>query len=131
MSSQRFLFLPAVAAALLTAGGCASEGPRPVEELARAKAVVEQADKQGAQRYAAAELQRAHDELSDADKATADRKYNEARRYAEAAAADADLASARQAAGEAQQASHDVKQSIDTLRQESNRGAPDTSGTNR
>jgi len=89
-------------------GGCATQGPQPTEEMTRARTLIEQADRQGGQRYAAADLQRAHDELSNADKANADRKYDDARRYAEAAAADADVAAARAAAGEAQRAAHEV-----------------------
>jgi hypothetical protein len=102
---------------------CATEGPPPSEELARARAVVEQADKGGAQRYAAADLQRAHDELSNAEKANADRKFDEARRYAESAEADADVATARTSDADAQRAAREVAQGNETLRQESGRGA--------
>jgi hypothetical protein len=89
--------------------------------MTRARTLVEQADRAGAQRYAAADLQKAHDELSNADKANAEKKYDEARRYAEAAAADADVASARSSAGEAQQAARELTKSNETLRQESDR----------
>jgi hypothetical protein len=51
--------------------------------MTRAKALSEQADKSGAQRYAAADLQRAHDEFSNAERANGEKKYNDARRYAE------------------------------------------------
>ncbi len=101
---------------------CATEGAPPSEELTRARAVVEQADKGGAQRYAAADLQRAHDELSNAEKANAERKFDEARRYAESAEADADVATARAADADAQRAAHEVAQGNETLRQESGRG---------
>ena len=103
------------------AGGCATQGPQPTEELTRARTLIEQADRSAAQRYAAADLQRAHDELSDADKANAQRKYDEARRYAEAAAVDADVATARGSAGEAGRAAQEVSQGNETLRQESQR----------
>jgi hypothetical protein len=105
------------------AAGCATEGPPPSEEVTRARAVIEQADKAGAQRYAAADLQRAHDELSQAEKANSEGKYNESRRYAESAAVDADLATARESDGEAERAAKEVVQANDTLRQESNRSA--------
>jgi hypothetical protein len=101
---------------------CATEGPPPSEELTRARAVVEQADRGGAQRYAAADLQRAHDELSNAEKASAERKFDEARRYAESAEADADVATARTSEGDAQRAAREVAQANETLRQESGRG---------
>jgi hypothetical protein len=105
------------------AGGCATQGPQPTEEMTRARTLIEQADRAGAQRYAAADLQRAHDELSNADKANAEKKYEDARRYAESATADADVAAARAAAGEAQHSAQEVAQSNETLRQESGRGA--------
>lgn len=99
--------------------GCATEGPPPSEQMTRARALIEQADKGGAQRYAAADLQHAHDELSDAEKANAAGRYDEARRYAESAAADADLATARAADGDAERAAHEVAAANETLRQES------------
>jgi hypothetical protein len=114
--------LPAAALLCAFASGCATQGRQPTEEMTRARTLIEQADRSGAQRYAAADLQRAHDELSNADKATAEKKYDDARRYAESAAADADVATARAAAGDAQRAAHEVAQSNETLRQESGRG---------
>ena len=120
--SLRLTLIPAAALLCGFAGGCATQGPQPTDEMTRARTLIEQADRSGAQRYAAADLQRAHDELSNADKANAEKKYDEARRYAQAAAADADVASARAAAGDAQHAAHDVAQSNETLRQESARG---------
>ena len=103
--------------------GCATQGPQPTEEMTRARTLVQQADKADAQRYAAADLQRAHDELSNADKATREKKYAEARRYAEAAEADADVAQARGSAGEAQRAAHEIQESNQTLRQETERNS--------
>lgn len=121
--SLRSGFLPATALLCGLAGGCATQGPQPTEELTRARTLIDQADKAGAQRYAAADLQKAHDELSNADKANADRKYDDARRYAQSAAADADVASARASAGEAEHAAKEVTRSNETLRQESERGS--------
>lgn len=109
------------------AAGCATEGPAPVEEVTRARAVIEQADKAGAQRYAAADLQRAHDELDSAERANSQQKFDEARWFAESAEVDANLATARNSAGQAQQAAQEVVRANDTLRQESGRpanGAP-------
>jgi hypothetical protein len=116
-------FISAAAMACALAGGCATQGPPPSEEVTRARTVIEQADRAGAQRYAAADLQRAHDQLSDAEKANAAGKYDDARRYAESAEADADVATARASDGEAQRAAHEVVQGNETLRQESARGA--------
>jgi hypothetical protein len=55
----RIGWIPVVAAACV--GGCATQGPQPTEEMTRARALIEQADKAGAQRYAAADRQRAHE----------------------------------------------------------------------
>jgi hypothetical protein len=120
----RIVLIPVIATAWL--GACATQGPPPTDEMARAKALIEQADKGGAQRYAAADLQRAHDEFSNAERASGEKKYDDARRYAEAAGADADVATARASAGEAQRAAHEVMQGNETLRQESDRGSTST-----
>ena len=113
----------------LAAVGCASEGPKPNDELTKAHTVVEQADKAGtAQRYAAADLQRAHDELSDADRMSSQKKYDEARSFAQRAEVDADLAVARGASAEQQKAAQDVMKANDALRQETRRNV-DSSAT--
>ena len=123
MSSRLIGLIPATILVCGLAGGCATQGPQPTEEMTRARTLIEQADRSGAQRYAAADLQKAHDELNNADRANADKKYDDARRYAESAAVDADVATARAGAGEAQRAAHEVAQSNETLRQESARGS--------
>jgi len=124
MSTLTRLFICTAIAGSSLAAGCANEGPRPVEQLTRARTLLEAADRGGnAQRYAAADLQRAHDELANANNADSAGKFNEARAYAESAAADANLAAARGAAGEAQHASSEVAQSNDSLRTEADRAA--------
>ncbi len=123
--TPRKITLSATVLLAFAAIGCATQGPQPTEEMTRARAVIEQADKGGAQRYAAADLQRAHDELRDAEKASDARRYDEARRYAEAAEVDGDVASARASAGEAQRAAGELQKSTDTLRSESDRTSPD------
>lgn len=108
------------AAALLAAsalGGCASE-PKPTAQLVRASTLVSQAEKDEAQRYAAADLQRARDELSSAQTAESDGKYENARDLADKAAVDADLASARASSGKARQSAEQVHHSLDTLKQQ-------------
>lgn len=121
--SPRTTLLPLAALACAGLGGCASEGPAPREEMARAEALVSQADKSNAQRYAAADLQRAHDELATAQRDYDTHKFNEARAEAESAAVDADLASARATAGQEQQAASQVTQSNSSLRNEAERAA--------
>jgi hypothetical protein len=123
MSPRLLGFIPAAVLVCGMAGGCATQGPQPTEEMTRARTLIEQADRSGAQRYAAADLQKAHDELSNADRANADKKYDDARRYAQSAAVDADVAIARAGSGDAQRAAQEVAQSNETLRQESARGS--------
>lgn len=99
------------AAAILAAsalGACASQ-PKPTAQLVRASTLVGQAEKDRAQRYAAADLQRARDELTGAQTAESDGKYESARRLADRAAADADLASARAASGKAEESATQVQ----------------------
>lgn len=108
------------AAALLAASalsGCASQ-PRPTAQLVRARTLVSQAQKDDAQRYAAADLQRARDELSGAQSAAAAHNYASARRLADRASVDADLASARTSSVKAQQSADQVRHGLDTLRQQ-------------
>ncbi|HEX3845293.1 MAG TPA: DUF4398 domain-containing protein [Steroidobacteraceae bacterium] len=100
-----------------TLGGCASQ-PKPVAQLVRANTLVGQAEKDEAQRYAAADLQRARDELGSAQTAAADGKYDHARTFADKAAVDADLASARASSGKAQQSAEQVHRSLNTLREQ-------------
>lgn len=117
------------AAALLAAsalGGCASQ-PKPDAQLVRASTLVSEAEKDQAQRYAAADLQHARDELTAAQTAESDGRNDSALRLAERAAADADLASARAASGKAQQSADQVRRSIDTLKQQLQQG-PTPSG---
>ncbi len=107
----------------VVASGCASEVPKPTDELTKAHTVVEQADKGNAQRYAAADLQRAHDELGAAERADAQKNYREARYMAQRAEADADVAVARGNSAEAQKAAQEIGQSNSTLQEETQRNA--------
>jgi Domain of unknown function (DUF4398) len=123
--SARNRFLGAAAIGLLAAG-CATQSTRPTAEISRARTLIEQAEKAGAQRYAAAELDQARDELRLADAAEEHGKRDEARARANEAAADAELAMARANSGEAQQAAAEVRQSTDTLQREAQRNQPAT-----
>ena len=120
-------FLIAAAVGIVSAG-CAST-PRPDPEITRARTLVEQAEKAGAQQYAAVELDQARNKLRLATAANEDRKYDEARARANEAAADAELALARTNSGEAKKAADQVQQSTETLRQEAQRNEANTSQT--
>jgi hypothetical protein len=121
--ARQTLLLSGTVLLALGALGCATEGPKPTEEMTRARTLVEQADKGNAQRYAAADLQKAHDELNDAEKASDARKYDEARNYAESAEVDADVAMARGNAGDSQRAAAELRRDNATLQNEADRNA--------
>jgi hypothetical protein len=112
------IILITAAAVGVVAGGCATQGPQPTEQLTKARTLIEQAEKAQGQRYAAPDLQRARNELSSAELANNKGSYDEARTYAESAAVDADLASARASAGEALHAAHEAQQSNSALQQQ-------------
>jgi hypothetical protein len=121
---MRSLTTLAVAAVLCgSAGGCATHGPQPTEELTKARTLVQEAEKAQAQRYAAPDLQRARDELSSAELANTKGDYDVARSYAESAAADADVASARASAGESLRAAHEAEEGNRVLQRETERAA--------
>jgi hypothetical protein len=115
--------LSSIGIACLLAVGCKGT-PRPTEELARAKTLVTQAENGGAQRYAAADLDRARTKLQQAEAAAEDKDNDVARRRANESAADAELAVARTRSGDAQRAAGEMEKSVETLRQEANRGLP-------
>jgi membrane-bound lytic murein transglycosylase len=120
-------FLIAAAIGLLSVG-CASQ-PRADAEITRARTLIEQAEKAGAQRYAAVELDHARNKLRLADAAANDGKNQEARARANEAAADAELAMARTSSGEAKKAADEVQQSTETLRRETERNEVNQSAT--
>lgn len=120
-------FLIAAAIGIVSAG-CASTPPAD-PEITRARTLVEQAEKAGAQQYAAVELDQARNKLRLADAANRDGKRDEARARANEAAADAELAMARANSGEAKKAAEQVQESTETLRREAQRGAATQSET--
>ncbi len=125
MSVRRNGLLIAAAIGLLSAG-CAST-PKPTAEITRARTLIEQAEKAGAQRYAAVELDQARNKLRLADAAAEHGKNTEARARANEAAADAELAMARTTSGEAKKAADEVERSTETLQQETQRHQTTTS----
>ena len=118
--SVRNGFILAAAIGLFSTG-CATQSDRPTAEISRARTLIQQAEKAGAQRYAAAELAQARDKLRLADAAAEDGKNDEARARANEAAAGAELAQARATSGEARKAAEEVQQSTETLRREADR----------
>jgi len=108
----------------LTAAGCASSPDRPVQQLTRAESSVRFAEQSGARQYSTTALDTARDKLARADQA-AERGDNEiAERLAAEAELDAEFAAAKATRGKADDALSEVRDSIETLRNEITRGAP-------
>ena len=114
---MRIRYVVAVTA-LAVGAGCASAPPRDTtDEVARAQALVGEADQSGGQQYAAADLQEARDKLQQATQLE-DKQPVQAEHLAREAALDAQLATARASDGKAQRAAQDVNASLNTLRNE-------------
>lgn len=124
------LRLAAVTAVGLIVAACGSAPQRPTEDMTRARTLIEQAEKAGAQRYAAVELESARDKLAQADTAQRDGKQEIANQRAAEAVAVAELANARALNGEARKAADELQRSNETLRQETERSVPVTTTPN-
>jgi hypothetical protein len=107
-------------------GACADAPPRPVAELAQARTLVQQAEQGGAQQFAGAELERAREQIKLAEAAEQKENMEGARRLAVQAALDARLANVKTQQAKAEQAATELDASVETLRQESQRSAPQT-----
>lgn len=116
--SARNGFLVAAAVGLLCAG-CATKQPTP--EITRAQTLIEQAEKAGAQQYAADQLDSARSKLRLANAAARDGDEDQARARANEAAADAQLAQSRAESGTARKAADEVERSTDVLEREAER----------
>ena len=127
--SARSSFLIAAAVGLLCAG-CATKQPAP--EITRARTLIEQAERAGAQQYAASDLESARNNLRLANAAAEHGKDDEARSHANEAAADAELAQSRAANNTAEKAATEVRKSTETLEREAERqqspGLPPATG---
>ncbi len=124
MKTGHLVVLTLATAFMATA--CATSSGRAAGEIARARTLIEQAEKAGAQRYAAADLDKARNRLQLAAAADAAGKQQEARARANEAAADAELALARARSGEAQKVAEEVRRATDTLQEEAARKASAT-----
>jgi Domain of unknown function (DUF4398) len=99
--------------------GCAISQPRDTtDKLARAHALVHQAEESGASQYAGADLQRARDELQRAEELSQQGEWVKVQRLASEASVDAQLASARTSSGKAQHDLGVLQSSLETLRSE-------------
>lgn len=123
----------ATACSILALPACAPEVERPTAQMTRANTLIDQAERAGAQKYAAAELQQARDKMSQAEKAANDGKGEVALRLATEASVDAELAGARTASGQAQAAADETRRGVEALEQEATRSftTPADNGTPR
>jgi hypothetical protein len=112
---------PTLLAAVVTLCGCASAPSRPTVDVTRAQTLIQQAEQNGAQRFAAADLDHARDALRRSQVAMDAGNEDVANRLSAEAAVDAELALARSAAGQAAKSAAEVSASIETLRTESQR----------
>jgi hypothetical protein len=108
-------------AMLLGVGACASR-PAPEREVAAAEVAVQGAEEANAAARAPGPYALARDKLERAREAMGDGENEEARRLAEEALVDADLAEARARSQVAQENAAELRASIETLREELNRG---------
>jgi hypothetical protein len=114
------------AAMLVGIAGCAS-GPAPEAEMAAAELALTQAEDAEVAARAPAPYALARDKLERARNAMADGENVEARRLAEQALVDAQLAEAEARSEVAREHADELRQSIETLREELARRGPTTS----
>lgn len=100
--------------------GCSTVRP-PDENMAKADLALREANQTKAQQYAPLELQLARDNLEKAKEAMKEKDYVMARRLADKALVDAQLAQTKARTEEARQVANEIRQGVETLRQEINR----------
>ena len=101
---------------MLTA--CATTTPHTAQAMARAAAIIEQADQSGAQRADSASLSAAISELTEAQQAQKKNNMTHAGRFAKRAEVDAQLAAARGRTVSAEAAANAVSAGIETFKEE-------------
>ena len=107
--------------------GCMSNPERPVDQLARAQASIEQAERADARRYGVMELDSAREKLEQAKDYVEEGDMRQASWLAEEAELDAELAAAKARTRNTEIAVEELEQSIAILRDEIER-ARRTSG---
>jgi len=123
MTNNTIAIYTAVAAALLLSiSGCASSPDRHTQELVRADKSIELAEQSGAREYGVEALERAREKQKLAELAAQRGDEETALRLAKEAEIDADLAVAQSNHGKAESSLAEIQNSIETLRQELNRG---------
>lgn len=113
-----------VSASFLGMTGCASNEPAPTQDsFALAESSIQRAEEAGAYEHGGAELRSARDKLTQAREAAQEDEPAVAARLADEAQLDAELAMAMLQNAEAQAAVQELRDSIQTLRDEVERGS--------
>jgi len=113
-----------VAASFFGMAGCASNEPSPAgDRFALAESTIQRAEEAGAYEHGGAELTSAREKLSQAREAAEEGEVEMAGRLADEAQLDAELAMAMLQNAEAQAAVQELRDSIETLREEIERDA--------
>ena len=107
--------------ALVGLAGCATMEP-PDAQMALAETAINQAQQSDAASHAPVELQMAREEMQAARAALNERQFKEARRLAEKAAVDARLAEAKARTEQTRRITQELREGIEILRQEIQRG---------
>jgi len=124
MNSLHIKAAPVYAALAFIAAGCSSGVSELTKDrVSRSEVAVQQAQQAvGNSESSAVQLQKARDDLDRAKQAVAAEKDELAQRYAQQAQLDADLAIAKSQSASARKAADELSASIQTLKQESQRG---------
>ncbi|RKZ38867.1 MAG: DUF4398 domain-containing protein [Gammaproteobacteria bacterium] len=115
-----WMSVPVLAGTLLMSG-CGNALKPPTDKVANAELAISRAQDGNAQTYAPIELRQAEDHLQKAKAAIQAEEYKQAKHFAEKALLDATLAESKAESETARQAAKEMRESIDTLRQETNR----------
>jgi Domain of unknown function (DUF4398) len=115
----------AAVALCASVASCETSPPRDTtDELARAHALIHQAEESGASQYAGADLERARDELQHAEDSSHGGEPVTVQRLASEAAVDAQLASARTSSAKAQHDLGVLQASLEKMRSDEQRQLP-------
>jgi ribosome-associated translation inhibitor RaiA len=114
--------LAVLAAGLLALAACASVPPAPDDALQAAELSIANAEQARVADYASVELTAAREKLTAARNAVRQEEMTTARRLAEQSRVEADLATAKAEVARAKEVNDEMQKSIDTLKQEMQRG---------
>jgi hypothetical protein len=122
---ENAMSIRSLAVVLVATGAlCACQTPnRPYQAVATAEAAVDQADLGSAAEHAPLELRLAREKLEQAKSKLQDEDYTDARRLAEQALVDVQLAEAKAESATARASAQDLRQGIETIQEEAERGA--------